>query len=136
VTADDRLMYFSRKTKDGWRVFVAARPAGGGAFGEPALVNLPIGFYHPTLDPKGQTMYLQGPLDNKRLGLFRSRLVKGKWSQPEPLTALNNADGPRGDMSPCLSREGDRLYFSSDRPGGKGGLDLYVIGTAQLDKKK
>lgn len=28
---------------------------------------------------------------------------------------------------PSISVEGDRLYFASDRPGGLGGMDLYVV---------
>jgi hypothetical protein len=41
-------------------------------------------------------------------------------------------------MSPCLTRDGKFLYFASDRPGsgGKGGLDLYSIATAELAKKR
>jgi hypothetical protein len=45
---------------------------------------------------------------------------------------LNNADGKRGDMSPCLNSDGTRLYFASDRPGGKGGLDLWSVLTKEL----
>jgi hypothetical protein len=136
VSADDRVLYFSRRDKDGWRVYQSSRPAGGGGFGKPVPVDLPPGFHHATLDLKGQTMYLQGPVAEGRWGLFRSRLVGGKWSKPEPLTGLNHPEAPRGDRSPCLSRDGERLYFASDRPGGKGGMDLYVIAVAALDKKK
>jgi hypothetical protein len=39
-------------------------------------------------------------------------------------------------MSPCLSRDGTMLYFASDRPGGKGGLDIWMIETAKLPKGK
>lgn len=30
-------------------------------------------------------------------------------------------------MHPCLSPDGSTLYFSSNRPGGYGGMDLYVV---------
>lgn len=136
LTLDGRHLYFSRKDKDGWRVYVASRPPDGGGFGKPVRIDLPVGFHHATLDPKGQVMYLQGPLENNRTGLFRSTASGKQWSKPEPLTRLNNAEGPRGDLSPNLSRDGSMLYFASDRPGGKGGLDLYAIPTAQIDKKK
>jgi hypothetical protein len=64
-----------------------------------------------------------------------TKTAKG-WSSPEPLDLLNHPEAPTGDRSPCLSRDGTMLYFASDRPEGKGGLDLWVIPTAQLVKKK
>jgi hypothetical protein len=149
ATADDEMhpwlasggkqLYFSRKTKEGWRVFVTSRTQATGAagFGEPKQIDLPADFHHATLTPDGKTMYLQGPLEKGRWGLFRSTaMVKGGWSKPEPLDELNNEEGPTGDRSPSLSRDGTLLYFASDRPGGKGGLDLWYVPTAQLAKKK
>jgi hypothetical protein len=134
LTADGRRLYFSRKDKDGWHVYVATRPGRSGQFRKPVRVDFPAGFRHATLTPDGLIMYLQGPLEKERWGLFRSKLVKGKWSEPEPLTELNSPKAPRGDLSPCLSRNGLLLYFASDRPGGKGGLDLWVIPTALLKR--
>jgi hypothetical protein len=138
LSANGRDLYFSRKTDEGWRVYVATRKAATGAagFGKPTRIDeLPPNFHHATLSPDGKTMYLQGPLAKNRWGLFRSvRSAKG-WSKPEPLADMNDPDGPTGDRSPCLSRDGTLLYFASDRPGGKGGLDLYMI-RVELFKKK
>jgi hypothetical protein len=90
--------------------------------GEPELVKeLPAGYHHATLTPDGKTMYLQGPLDKGRWGLFRSARGADGWGKPEALDELNSADGPTGDRSPGLSRDGAWLYFASARPGGKGG---------------
>jgi hypothetical protein len=139
LTSDGKSLYFSRQMKDGWRVYVARRQeaTGGGGFGEPSLVKeLPAGFHHATLTPDGKTMYLQGPLEKGRWGLFRSARGASGWQKPEPLEEVNNAEGPTGDRSPGLSRDGSMLYFASDRPGGKGGLDLYVVAVADLMKKK
>ena len=139
LTADGKQLYFSRKTKEGWRVFVAARRTATGpqGFGEPALVKeLPPGFHHPTLTPDGGTMYLQGPLEKERWGLFVARKSGATWGKPEPLEQVNHPDGPTGDRSPCLSRDGAMLYFASDRPGGKGGLDLWAIPVVQLGNRR
>jgi hypothetical protein len=139
VTADGKQLYFSRRTEDGWRVFVTKRAVAAGPQGwvEPQLVKeLPAGFHHATLTPDGKTMYLQGPLGKGRWGLCVSTRTASAWSKPEPLEGLNHPDGKTGDRSPNLSRNGAMLYFASDRPGGKGGLDLYVIQTALLRKKK
>jgi hypothetical protein len=138
LTADGKELYFSRKTKEGWRVFVARRKEATGAagFGDPKMVeDLPTDFHHVTLAPNGRTMYLQGPLEKRRWGLFRSVHTANGWSKPEALDELNSAEGSTGDRSPCLSRDGVWLYFASDRPGGKGGLDLYMVRTSELRKK-
>lgn len=137
LSSDLRRLYFSRKTKEGWRVFVSSRQATTGAagFGAPVLLkDLPPGFHHATLSRDGKAMYLQGPLEKDRWGLFVSNRTGGKWGKPEPLP-INNEEGPIGDVSPSLSRDGNLLYFASDRPGGKGKMDLWVIPVAKLKKK-
>jgi hypothetical protein len=139
LTPGAKEMYFSRKTEDGWRVFVARRTNTGGVptFGDPqVLKELPANFHHATLTPDGKTMYLQGPLDKDRWGLFVSTLTDKGWGKPDELDQLNDARGKTGDRSPNLSRDGSLLYFASDRPDGKGGLDLWVIPTKDLVKKK
>ena len=139
LTTDGRTLYFSRKTEDGWRVYMATRPRANIAagFGKPTLVEeLPADFHHVTLTPDGQTMYLQGPLENERTGLFIAKKKADGWSKPEPLETLNHPEGKTGDRSPSLSRDGKVLYFASDRPGGKGGLDLWGIAVAKIGGKK
>jgi hypothetical protein len=138
LSADGKQLYFSRKTKEGWRVLVASRASATGAagFGAPKLLaELEPGFHHATLTPDGKTMYLQGPLANNRWGLFRSAWSGTAWNKPEPLDDLNNEEAPSGDRSPCLSRDGSMLYFTSDRLGGKGGLDIWRVPTGQLGKR-
>jgi Tol biopolymer transport system component len=138
LSADGKELYFSRKTKDGWRVFVSRRASATGpaGWGEPALLaDLPPDFHHATLTSDGRTMYLQGPLGKDRWGLFVVKREGKGWAKPEPLDMLNDPDAPTGDRSPALTRDGNRLYFASDRAGGKGGLDLWVVETAALVKK-
>jgi len=133
ITRDGREFYFSRKTKKGWMLFVAQGPTPS----DPKAVGLAPGFHHATVSAGGLIMYLQGPVAEERVGLFRCKRasLKGKWSAPEPVTILNHPEAKRGDMSPCLSSDGKKLYFASDRPGGKGGLDIWVVDTAALSKK-
>ena len=97
-------------------------------------VGFAVDFHRATVAGKGLTMYLQGPLENGKIGIHRSTRDKvgDPWSKPEPVTALNHPDSKKGDMQPALSSDGARLYFASDRPGGKGGLDIWMVTTAQL----
>jgi hypothetical protein len=137
LSGDGKSLYFSRKTKEGWRVFVSHRTGstGPGGWQEAEQVDLPVDFHHATLTPDGKTMYLQGPLEKGRWGLFTATRKGKGWSKPAPLEALNDSEGKTGDRSPSLTRDGRFLYFASDRPGGKGGLDVWGVQTAQLAKK-
>jgi hypothetical protein len=138
ITSDGKALYFSRRTEEGWRVLVARRANATGpqGWGRPEVVkDLPVDFHHATLTPDGKTMYLQGPLGKGRWGLFTSTRSGTTWSKPVALDRLNHPEGKTGDRSPNLTKNGALLYFASDRPGGKGGLDLYVIQTALLKKK-
>ena len=55
--------------------------------------------------------------------LFLSSWDGRLWSPPKPLASLNSAKNDRG---PAFSRDGNFLYFASDREGGIGGYDIYV----------
>ncbi|QCK14812.1 OmpA family protein [Mangrovivirga cuniculi] len=60
------------------------------------------------------------------LQLFYSELIhekKNKWSNPEPLS-FNNDSYSCGH--PAISEDGKTLIFASDKPGGEGGMDLYI----------
>jgi Tol biopolymer transport system component len=48
---------------------------------------------------------------------------RGRWSPP----ALASFSTDAADFDPAFSPDGRRLFFHSDRPGGFGGTDLYVV---------
>ena len=63
--------------------------------------------------------------DKPSLNIFISLLDSlGHWSTPTVLPAPINTSGH--ERSPFLHPDMHTLYFSSDRPGGQGKLDVYV----------
>lgn len=100
-----------------------------GAAPLPGAVNTPYHESDPTFSPDGHELYftrsVPGSGRDAQLGdltIQRSVLVDGRWSEPEPF-AHNLAGHSTGH--PSLSGDGSTLYFSSDRPGGIGGVDIW-----------
>ncbi len=55
--------------------------------------------------------------------LFESRKTGNEWTIPKSLgPAINSSSW---DAQPSLSADGRELYFVSDRPGGRGGYDIW-----------
>jgi hypothetical protein len=139
VTPLGKEFYFSRMTRKGWSLYAGNGPVPG-PIGEAKSLGFPPGFHRAALAPSGLLMYLQGPVskddEDEKTALFRSRRAKvgAPWSKPEPIPGLEHAESKFGDSSPSVSPDGTRLYFASDRPGGKGGLDVWGIQTAMLKK--
>jgi len=63
---------------------------------------------------------MQGTLGKS--DIFVSENTDGKWAKPVNLGSAVNSNA--SEIYPFLHSSG-RLYFSSDRKGGKGGLDIY-----------
>ncbi|KPK83840.1 MAG: hypothetical protein AMS27_11720 [Bacteroides sp. SM23_62_1] len=62
--------------------------------------------------------------DNFIGDIYSSRLVDGFWTK---LTKLNdNINTKYWESHACFSRTGDTLYFTSNRKGTYGGLDIYI----------
>ncbi|WP_158522796.1 PKD domain-containing protein [Geofilum rhodophaeum] len=64
----------------------------------------------------------QDPEPN-RLGLFEAHKQNQNWSS---FKAIEMAVGSASIGHPCLSPDGQQLYFSAELPGGEGGKDLWV----------
>lgn len=58
--------------------------------------------------------------------LFYGKLNSGDKTIADPSSvSIKKLSGEAGSGHPCLSSDGKTIYFSSDRPGGFGGADLY-----------
>lgn len=93
--------------------------------------------YAPSLSADGKTLVFQSDRNRYRVWyLYESRLqASGKWSKPRPIEAVNNfgqkpsaGNGFQTDFiaAPCLSPDGNTLYFCATFAGGLGKRDLYV----------
>jgi outer membrane protein OmpA-like peptidoglycan-associated protein len=109
----------SKKTANGWSI--------------PEKLNIPK--YEQMSKGKNEYAYLS--MDGKVLllafsekknsendDLYVSFLEEGEWSKPENLGKKINTD--YSETTPFLAADGKTLYYSSDRPGGKGSHDIYM----------
>jgi outer membrane protein OmpA-like peptidoglycan-associated protein len=59
----------------------------------------------------------------QKMRLYYSRKTGETWGEPVPLPFNTNEFD---DCHPAISIDGDKLFFASNRPGGFGGMDIYV----------
>lgn len=85
----------------------------------------------PAFSPDGKTMiYSRGNTGKRKdfspdMDLYISRYLNGTgWTEPSYVSASDSASW---DGSPAFSRDGKTIYFSSNRPGGLGGIDIYRV---------
>ena len=143
VNDNGRMLLFStRRSRDGKptagrrtlaheNIFYALRDEEGG-WGAPKEVSrlntrqheAPLGF-----SPDGRNLYLYRDVNGGDIFVAK-RTGEGTWAAPAPLGKPINS--PYYEPSFCLSPDGKAAFFSSDRPDGFGGLDLY-ISTRQPD---
>lgn len=78
----------------------------------------------PSISSDGRYLYFASDMPGGEGGsdIYFCELVNGEWSTPVSLGPQINS--PESDNYPCIHSSG-RLYFSSNRPGGTGGLDIY-----------
>ena len=67
---------------------------------------------------------------SNKLGIFSAELINGIWTDIKPF-AFNNP--LYSFCTPALTPDGQRIYFSSDMPGGNGGMDLFYCDRGNND---
>ena len=79
---------------------------------------------HPSVSSDGKYLFFASDMPGGQGGsdIYYSEWINGQWSQPvNPGPGVNSSSA---ENYPFMHSSG-RLYFSSDRPGGKGRLDVY-----------
>lgn len=77
-------------------------------------------YYSRNQDVSSKLSDISGP--RNKLGIFSAALIAGQWTKVRELRINNEW---YNITTPCLSPDGKKLFFASDKPGGFGGSDLY-----------
>jgi outer membrane protein OmpA-like peptidoglycan-associated protein/tetratricopeptide (TPR) repeat protein len=106
-------LFFSRNTGGGWTVPVnITRQLQSDGMAYPACLSW-----------DGTALYLYQYDRLSNINLYVSRFVNGRWTAIEKLGENINSAG--FDQHATITRDGMTLYFSSVRPSGMGGYDIY-----------
>jgi outer membrane protein OmpA-like peptidoglycan-associated protein len=114
-------IYVTLKTDSGW-----SKPINLGS-----TINTPYTERSPFLHPDGKTLYFSsdGFYGLGGLDVFKSvRLSDTSWTDwSEPVNLGKDINTSGFDIAYKITTDGNLAYFSSNRPGGKGGYDIYSI---------
>ncbi|MCB0431305.1 MAG: PD40 domain-containing protein, partial [Flavobacteriales bacterium] len=103
-----------------------------GQWQKPVLLPAPLNSANnegaPAFSADGQTMVYIACGRDEGMGncdMYISELDGDKWSAPINMGNIINSDS--WDSQPTLSSDGQHIYFCSDREGGYGGEDIYML---------
>ena len=124
VSGDESALAFTRKLQFYEAVFYCRRE--NGKWSEPVNLTPAFGLdgnsYTTGLSYNGDEIFVYRS-DNFDGNLYSSKYKSGKWSKLEKLNG--NINTKYWESHATLSRDGKTLYFTSNREGGYGGLDIY-----------
>ena len=106
----------ARDVRPGYVLWEKATPAGEGI--APA-----DDIRQPTISADGTRMIYTTGAAGGDTNLFLRVWDGSNWGAQRPMRALNSKFH---ETAPALSGDGKLLYFTSDRPGGRGGYDIWV----------
>lgn len=130
-TPDGKTLYFTKRTPKPqlWVIVVSQLRRGQWSAPEVAPFSGQYNDFDPFVSPDGKRLYFSSNRPVEGAGRARTdydiwyveRTPRG-WSQPQHLDAPVNT--PAQEFYPSVTKDGT-LYFSSNRPGGSGGGDIY-----------
>lgn len=125
VSGDGQTLAFTTKQKFYQAIYVARKE--GDKWGTPRNITLDLvvdgNCTTLSLSYSGDELYLFKDVDHVG-NIYVSNYKNGKWS---PMRKLNdNINTQHYETHACVSADGTKLFFSSNRAGGYGDLDIYV----------
>jgi Tol biopolymer transport system component len=127
LSADGREFY-STSFEEGWDIGTFRRcwrETVDGPWGEP--VRLPPSLLRVAtscLSADGLSLYVNSDQHPGDISISRRASLSDPWGPPESLGP--NVNSPANEIGPSISADGIELYFTSNRPGGFGGYDVWV----------
>lgn len=130
-SADDQTLIYTRLLDGKQEDFYVSKKQADGLWGKSysmgAPINTPENEGTISLSPDGQYVFFTGcnRIDGEgSCDLYFSALDGNAWKAPRNLGFPINTRA--WESQPSLSFDGKTLYFTSDRPGGYGGMDIWV----------
>lgn len=124
VSGNGRSMVYTIKREEGYQIYYATRGEEGWNIPRDITeeINSMGDGMSSSLSQDGETLFVYR--DYGGLGdLFVSYLENGNWTELEPLN--RNINTKYWESNCSLSPDGNTLFFSSNRKGGYGRLDIY-----------
>jgi outer membrane protein OmpA-like peptidoglycan-associated protein len=130
LTADGNTMIYSRVIDNNEDFLISTRTKlSGWSSALPLSTNINTKEYNEgaqSLSPDGKYLFFTGcnrPDGSGSCDIYVSHKNGKKWDRPFNLGTVVNSK--YWDSQPAISPDGNTLYFSSNRPGGLGGYDLW-----------
>lgn len=98
----------------------------------PSTVNSSENEGAAVLSPDRTKLFFTRWNNKNECAIYVSKYLNGQWLIPKKLGEEVNREGFKS-MHPALSPDGTTLYFSSNRPGGKGKMDLWQCAIDEMD---
>ncbi|MBQ5457959.1 MAG: PD40 domain-containing protein, partial [Bacteroidales bacterium] len=136
ITCDGQTLYFTSKrpnilnSEEDEKIYVAHKKDNG-EWSSPEMLPAPINTKGKnesvvSVSSDGNQLYFFRSGSALQGGLFVSEKTdNGAWGKPKQLNSDINTKYRESHVA--IAPDGNSMYFTSDRPGGFGGLDIYVI---------
>ncbi len=125
VSDDESLLVFSRSEAFYDAILSSGKSKGtwGGPVNLNEILRVDEDYFPTSLSKDGRELYLYSSVGYDG-NIYISKLENGRWSPPEKLN--DNINTKFWESHATISHDNKRLYFTSNRNGGLGGLDIYV----------